>query len=137
MTMVKRYSDLVKRTTFEERYHYLALRGTVGEPTFGWERYLNQKFYNSAEWRSVRRVVIIRDDGCDLGIPGREITGRIYIHHMNPMVPDHIRHAQSEILDPEYLIAVSHNTHNAIHYGDENQLARLPVERRPGDTKLW
>lgn len=137
MTMVKRYSDLVKRTTFEERYHYLALRGTVGEPTFGWERYLNQKFYNSAEWRSVRRVVIIRDDGCDLGIPGREITGRIYIHHMNPMVPDHIRHAQSEILDPEYLISVSHTTHNAIHYGDENQLPRLPVERRPGDTKLW
>lgn len=137
MTSFKTYSELKALRTFEERYRYLALRGVVGESTFGWERYLNQEFYNSTRWKRVRQLVIIRDNGCDLGIEGREINDRIYIHHMNPMSVDDIRHDRESNLDPEFLIAVSNRTHNAIHYGDENQLPKLPLERRPGDTKLW
>lgn len=131
------YSNLVSRSTLEDRYRYLALRGTVGEETFGYERHVNQRFYASSEWRSIRNYVIARDESCDLGVDGYEIFGRIYIHHMNPMTPQDIKHGNEDILDPEYLITVSHQTHNAIHYGDEQQLPRLFVPRRAGDTKLW
>ena len=131
------YSVLATLPTFEERFRYLALSGVVGERTFGSERWLNQSFYNSAEWRSIRNVVIARDNGCDLGIDGRDIHSSIYIHHMNPMTPRDLHEARAEILDPEFLISVTLRTHNAIHYGDERQLYREPVERRPGDTIPW
>lgn len=122
----------------EERYRYLKLGGFVGQDTFGYERYLNQDFYRSREWRSIRDVVIARDLGCDLGVPGYEIHDRVYVHHMNPMVPDDIVHGNGDILDPEFLISVTHTTHNAIHFGDESKLPKIRfVERRPGDTKLW
>ena len=134
---IRTYSELALLETFEERYRYLSLRGIVGEPTFGWERHLNQKFYNSSEWRRIRSHVIVRDNGCDLGVEGHDIRRKVIIHHMNPMIPDDLRHFQAETMDPEYLISVSHNTHNAIHYGDENHLQRQPVTRSPGDTKLW
>lgn len=131
------YTELSRLGTFEERYHYLALRGQVGETTFGFDRYMNQKFYTSTQWRSVRNQVIIRDNGCDLGIEGREIHKRLYIHHMNPMTAADISHGDPDILDPEFLITTTHRTHNAIHYGDESLLLKGPVERRPGDTNLW
>lgn len=131
------YSELSTIETFEERYRYLALQGIVGMSTFGYDRYMNQQFYASSEWRRVRQMVILRDNACDLGIEGRELYGRIYIHHMNPMIVEDIKHSRSEILDAEFLISVSHRTHNAIHYGDENQLQKPLVERQPGDTKLW
>ena len=137
MTRFRTYSELKELSTFEERYRYLALNGNVGQPTFAWERYLNQRFYNSTEWKNVRNLVIIRDNGCDLGIEGRELHSRVYIHHMNPMTPEDLRHSRRTNLDPEFLISVSHRTHNAIHYGDERQLPQMPVERRPGDTKFW
>lgn len=136
-SMIRTYSELVQFPTFVERYRYLALRGTVGATTFGWDRELNQRFYQSREWRSIRNYVINRDEGCDLAMPGYEIHTRLYIHHMNPMEVDDIVHGNEDILDPEYLITTTHQTHNAIHYGDERQLPRLLVERRPGDTKLW
>lgn len=135
--MIRTYSELRRLQTIEERFRYLTLRGNVGEKTFGFERHLNQTFYRSAEWRQIRNVVILRDNGCDLGIDGYEIHDRVIIHHMNPMVVDDFRNFNPDVLNPEYLITVSHNTHNAIHYGDEHLLPRLPVERRPGDTKLW
>lgn len=123
--------------TFEERYRYLRLKGAVGRETFGFDRYLNQKFYASREWKNVRDEVIVRDDGCDLGIQGYEIHDRIYIHHMNPMTLQDVIHGRESNLNPEYLITVTHNTHNAIHYGDESLLPKPLIERRPGDTKLW
>lgn len=135
--MIKSYSKLVKCETFEDRYRYLALRGVVGDPTFGFERYLNQSFYNSSEWRRMRQIVIVRDNGCDLGIEGRELNSSIYIHHMNPMKVSDLKNLRFDLLDPEFLISVSHRTHNAIHYGDERQLQKEFVERQPGDTKLW
>lgn len=133
------YSELQRIDTFEERFHYLALRGVVGEATFGFDRYMNQMFYSSPQWKRVRQIVIVRDNGCDLGIQGREIhkPTPIYIHHMNPMDPDDIKHSRPEILDPEFLISVTHRTHNAIHYGDVNQLVKPFAERQPGDTTLW
>lgn len=131
------YSELRRIRGFEERYRYLALRGEVGESTFGFDRYLNQRFYRSSEWRHLRSHVIARDMGCDLGVEGYELHDRIYIHHMNPMVVEDIKHGNADILDPEFLISTSHRTHNAIHYGDENLLPKQFVERRPGDTKLW
>lgn len=134
---MRRFSELRRLHTFEDRYHYLALRGVVGNPTFGSERYVNQRFYGSVEWQQVRDAVIVRDHGQDLGIEGRDIFDRIIIHHMNPMTPAEIQHGDSAILDPEFLICTRHSTHNAIHYGDERQLPRQFVERRPGDTKLW
>lgn len=133
----RRYGELIRLHEFEERFKYLALHGTVGKSTFGYDRYINQKFYQSTEWRRLRNHIIVRDDGCDLGIKDREIHGPIYIHHMNPMDVDQIAQGDPDILNPEYLISVTHNTHNAIHYGDENLLIRMPVERKPGDTKLW
>ncbi len=131
------YSELRRLDTFEERYKYLRLYGQVGEATFGFDRYLNQAFYTSREWRQVRDKVIVRDNGCDLGIPGREIYKGLYIHHMMPMTVDDITSGNPDILEPEFLITVTHQTHNAIHYGNETNLAREFVERRPGDTKLW
>lgn len=131
------YSELIRIDTFEDRFRYLSLKGVVGDSTFGFDRYINQQFYTSREWRQVRHHVIARDNGCDLGYEGYEIFGRLTIHHMNPMVSDDIIHGDETILDPEFLITTTHQTHNAIHYGDERQLPRRLVERRPGDTKLW
>jgi len=135
--MIRRYSELRRLKDFEERYHYLSLKGQVGTSTFGFDRYINQQFYNSREWRQLRHHVISRDNGCDLGIDGYEIHSGLIIHHMNPMKPDDISHGDSDILDPEFLITTTHRTHNAIHYGDEKLLARPFVERSRGDTKLW
>lgn len=131
------YSELRRLDTLEERFKYLSLRGQVGHITFGFDRYLNQRFYTSREWQNVRNLVIVRDDGCDLGVDGYDIHDRIYIHHMNPMTVDDITNGDDRILDPEFLISVTHRTHNGIHYGDSNSLPKKLVERRPGDTKLW
>lgn len=135
--MTRTYSELRRLSTFEERYHYLELRGRVGESTFGFDRHINQRFYTSRQWRQVRHEVIARDMGCDLGIEGYEIFSGLYIHHMNPMTVRDIVHGDDSILDPEYLITTTHKTHNAIHYGDERLLARPLAERTPGDTTLW
>ena len=134
---IRTYSDLSKLTTFEDRYNYLRLNGFVGQETFGFDRYLNQVFYKSAKWRSVRDFVIVRDNGCDLGIEGREIYGKIIIHHMNPITIKDIEQESAFLLDPEFLISTVHETHNAIHYGDENLLIRSPIERKPNDTCPW
>lgn len=134
---IRTYSDLSKLTTFEDRYNYLRLNGFVGKETFGFDRYLNQVFYKSAKWRSVRDFVIVRDNGCDLGVEGREIYGKIIIHHMNPITIYDIEQESDFLLDPEFLISTVHETHNAIHYGDENLLIRTPIERKPNDTCPW
>jgi hypothetical protein len=123
--------------TFEDRYRYLALKGVVGDSTFGFDRYINQQFYTSTQWRQLRHHVIARDNGSDLGVEGYEIFNRIVIHHMNPMTADDIAHGDEDILDPEFLITTTPRTHNAIHYGDEKLLPRPLVARSPGDTKLW
>lgn len=137
MTITRTYSELSRLETFEDRFRYLCLAGRVGEATFGWDRWINQKFYTSVQWRQARNYVITRDLGCDLGVAGYEIHSKIYIHHMNPMGVSDITEADPSILDPEFLITTTHRTHNAIHYGDERQLPRQLVERHPGDTKLW
>lgn len=134
---IRTYSELRRLDTFEDRYDYLQLRGEVGRSTFGFDRYLNQRFYTSREWKQVRNQVIARDEGLDLGIDGYEIYDRIIIHHMNPMTVDDIQHGDDDILDPEFLITTTHDTHNAIHYGDRNLLRQPLVERHRGDTKLW
>ena len=134
---IKTYSELSKLITFEERYNYLRLNGFVGKETFGFDRYLNQVFYKSSKWRSIRDFVIVRDNGCDLGIEGREIHGRIIIHHMNPITIQDITQQTDFLLDPEFLISTIHETHNAIHYGDMNLLIREPVERQRNDTCPW
>ncbi len=133
----KRYSELVLLPTFKERYQYLRLGGTVGDETFGIDRYLNQRFYKSQRWKSVRDRVIIRDNGCDLGIAGRDIRGRILIHHMNPISLADIEHGSDLLLDPEYLICVTHETHQAIHYGDAKLLVTEPIARSRNDTCPW
>lgn len=135
--MIKTYSELSRIDGFEERFRYLKLGGAVGRDTFGFDRYLNQEFYRSRQWKSVRSHVIARDLGCDLGVPGHEIYDQVFVHHMQPITPDDIKHSNPDILDPEYLITVAHLTHNAIHYGDESLLPKPVIERRPGDTKLW
>ena len=137
MTTIKCYSELILLPTFQARYQYLRLNGEVGKETFGFDRYMNQFFYRSPEWRRVRDFVISRDEGCDLGIPGREIFGRVIIHHMNPIRPEDIRNRSELLLNPEYLITTIHDTHLAIHYGDEHLLLQEPVERRPNDTCPW
>ena len=138
MMIIRTYSELITLPTFEERYRYLKLDGRVGEETFGFDRYLNQTFYQrDQEWKEVRNFVIIRDNGCDLGIEDREIGSRILVHHMNPITKDDILRRSKYLLDPEYLICTMKNTHDAIHYGDENLLIKAPVERRPNDTCLW
>lgn len=135
--MIRTYSQLLRLHTFEERFRYLSLEGTVGEKTFGFDRYMNQRFYASHEWRQVRQEVIARDYGRDLGMKDHEIHRRPIIHHLNPMTMAGIRDGDPSILDIEYLITTTHDTHNAIHYGDEKLLAVPFTPRRPGDTKLW
>lgn len=137
MTKLRSYSELQRIGTFEERFRYLALRGRVGESTFGFDRWINQDFYTSREWRQIRDEIIVRDNGCDLGIDGYEIHHGLYIHHLNPITARQIESGDPCILDPDNLITVAHRTHNAIHYGDESLLPKPLVERRPGDTKLW
>lgn len=126
-----------KLKTFEERYQYLRLDGVVGEDTFGFDRYLNQTFYRSQRWKRVRDQVIVRDNGCDLGIEGHEIYGKVLIHHMNPITIRDIENESDFLLNPEYLICVTHNTHNAIHYGDEGLLMKGPIERTKNDMCPW
>lgn len=135
--MIRTYSELSKLQTFEERYQYLKLNGAVGEETFGFDRFINQNFYKSPEWKAVRDFVIVRDNGCDLGIEGYEIRGKIYIHHMNPILPKDIVTQSGFLLNPEYLISTTHPTHNAIHYGDESLLIKAPIERSKNDTCPW
>lgn len=137
MTKVRTYSELCQLETFEQRYQYLRLLGVVGESTFGFDRLLNQRFYHSNEWKTLRSFVITRDNGCDLGIPGYEIYTNLLIHHMNPVSRDDIKHGGDFILNPEFLITTTLQTHNAIHYGDENLLPKRPIERKRGDTTLW
>ena len=137
MMTIKTYSELITFPTFEERYKYLRLKGRVGEETFGFDRYLNQVFYKSKEWRSVRDYVIARDNGCDLGMEGYEIFGQILIHHMNPITKEDILERKDVLLNPEYLITTVKNTHDAIHYGDGNLLVTSPIERRKNDTCPW
>lgn len=134
---IKTYSELIRLPTFEERFEYLKLKGSVGKDTFGRDRYLNQVFYTSQEWRRLRDKIIIRDNGCDLGIEGREIGGKIYIHHLNPLVVNDILEHSEYLVNPEYLICTSFKTHNAIHYGDINLLPRNPIERKRNDTCPW
>lgn len=135
--MIRTYSELIKLKTFKDRFEYLKLDGIVGEETFGFDRYMNQIFYKSREWTSVRRAVIIRDNGCDLGVKGYEIHGKILIHHMNPINLSDIVHKTDELLNPDYLITTVLSTHNAIHYGDASLLPALPIERRANDTCPW
>lgn len=134
---VRSYSELSRFQTFNDRYQYLKLSGEVGASTFGWERWLNQDFYRSREWKMARNHVIARDVGMDLGVEGYEIYDRIVVHHMNPMTVDDIEFNVEAILDPEFLITTTHQTHNAIHYGTERLLRQPLIERRPGDTRLW
>lgn len=131
------FTELSRLKTFDERFAYLKLNGVVGEDTFGFDRWINQTFYRSAEWKSIRRFVIARDNGCDLACDGYEIHGRIIIHHMNPIELSEIVDRNDDILNPEYLISTTLNTHNAIHYGDTNNLISRPVERTANDTIPW
>ena len=136
--IIKTYSELIKLPTFEERYEYLRLDGIVGEETFGFDRYINQEFYQrSQEWKRIRDQVIIRDQGCDLGIEGREIRGKIIVHHMNPITKEDILMKSDLLLNPEYLICTLKSTHDAIHYGDENLLIKVPIARTANDTCPW
>lgn len=131
------YEELAKRDTFLGRFRYAVLGGELGVSTFGFDRHLNQAFYSSREWKQARDLAIIRDHGCDLGIPGREVHDRILVHHMNPIKISDLVHFNEDLLNPDYLICVSTSTHNAIHFGDESQLPRELIERKPGDTTLW
>lgn len=135
--MIRCYNDLIQLKTFEERFYYLKLHGKVGEETFGLDRYINQQLYKSRRWQNLRSQVIIRDDGCDLGIDGRQMDNYIVIHHMNPISMEDIEEERDVVFDPEYLICCSSRTHKAIHFGDEKLLLRDPIVRRPNDTCLW
>ena len=136
--MTLTYSELMSFQSFEDRFNYLRLHGKIGRETFGFDRIYNQKFYRSREWKDIRNYVITRDLGCDLGIKDREIQGRIMVHHMNPISLEDIQHSSDYLLNPEYLITVSPQTHDAIHYSDESiLLPSMIIERKPGDTKLW
>jgi hypothetical protein len=134
---IRTYQELSRLETFEERYDYLKLGGEVGVATFGFDRWVNQRFYQSREWRLARNGVIVRDDGCDLGVPGYEIEAKLLVHHINPLLPEDLEYGESWIFDPEFLITTSKRTHNAIHYGDASLLPQPHVERTPGDTRLW
>ena len=136
-SLIRTYTELSRLPSFEERYRYLRLTGQVGKETFGFDRYLNQVFYRSQRWKRIRDEVILRDNGCDLGVEGYEIHGRIIIHHMNPITLEDIERESIYLLDPEFLICTVHNTHNAIHYGDENLLITAPIERTKYDTCPW
>lgn len=137
MSTTKTYSELSKLRTFEERYRYLRLSGQVGKETFGFDRYLNQIFYTSDRWKEIRNNIIIRDDGCDLGVKGFDIHDRILIHHMNPITLYDIEHETDYLVNPEFLICTTLSTHNAIHYGDESLLRSIPIERTKYDTCPW
>jgi hypothetical protein len=137
MTKIRTYSELSNLETFEERFHYLKLQGITGIATFGFDRWINQRFYKSREWKSVRNEVIIRDDSCDLGIPGYEIHSGLLVHHMNPLSLTDLEHGDEWIIDPNFLITTTLRTHNAIHYGNISLLPRDPVVRKAGDTTLW
>lgn len=134
---IRTYSELRSLDSFEDRYNYLKLNGEVGKDTFGFDRYMNQMFYKSKEWKDIRNQIILRDNGCDLGVLGHEIFDRVYIHHINPITANDIAHVSEYLLNPEYLISTSFNTHNAIHYGTEQSGPIKYVERRPNDTSLW
>lgn len=134
---IRRYSELKMIPTFEERFDYLKIGGMVGNDTFGFDRYLNQNLYHSPEWKRVRREVILRDCGLDMGMDGYEIVGKIIIHHMNPISAEDIYEGNPDIFNPEFLVCVSEETHNAIHFGGKSKLPRVVVKRSPGDTKLW
>lgn len=134
---IKTYTELSRFNTFDERFEYLKLKGEVGRSTFGFDRHLNQRFYMSEEWHNLRQRVILRDNGCDLGIDGYEINSEILIHHINPMTVDDILHKELWILDPEYLITTTKKTHNAIHFGADNPYPKVVLKRTPRDTKLW
>lgn len=135
--MIRTFSELISKKSFDSRFEYLKLPGSVGAQTFGFDRWINQKFYTSRQWQSIRQKVIARDDACDLAIRGRDIYDRIYIHHMNPILPKDLYEFNDDILNPEFLITTSKRTHQAIHYGDVNLLSNIPKERKPGDTRLW
>jgi len=135
-TNIRRYSELKQLKTFKERFDYLKLSGVVGESTFGFDRYLNQYLYHSPEWKKVRNEVIVRDDGCDMGLEDYP-ANQIIVHHMNPLSIEDVENRDEQIFDPEFLICVSLSTHNAIHFGDETLLPKLPVERKPGDMCPW
>ena len=137
MTTIRTYSELCQLSTFEDRFDYLRLNGSVGKDTFGFDRYLNQQFYRSSEWKRIRDRVILRDNGCDLGVEGYEIRGRILIHHINPISVEDIHTMSDLLMNPEYLICTSHRTHNAIHYGDESLIITTPIERTQNDTCPW
>ncbi len=134
---IRTYSELSNLKTFEERYRYLQLDGVIGKETFGFDRFLNQDFYRSQEWKRIRDLVITRDNGYDLGVEDRIVYGKIFIHHMNPILPEDIVSGSDFLLNPEYLITTTLNTHNAIHYGDESLLMTVPVERSRNDTCPW
>lgn len=136
-TKTRSYSELAELETFEERFEYLALQGEVGHTTFGFDRWINQQFYQSRQWRQLRRDIIVRDNACDLGVDGYEIHVRLIVHHMNPLRQGDIVHGTDHALNPEFLICTTHDTHNAIHYGDSSRLAKPYAPRRAGDTKLW
>ena len=135
--MIRTYRNLIKRSSFEDRFEYLSLHGAVGRSTFGFDRYINQQFYTSYEWKRLRNYIILRDEGRDLGVEGYEIQGRLLIHHMNPVSADDIINKHDFLLNPDFLITTTHRTHNAIHYGDKSLLPQPFVERQRGDTKLW
>ena len=134
---MKTYNELIKLKTFDERFDYLKLNGLVGEETFGYSRYLNQILYRSPEWRHLRREIVARDNGCDLAMPGYEIIGKLIVHHIEPITLKDIEERNPKIYDMNNLVSVSFMTHQALHYGDKNILYHDPIERFPGDTKLW
>lgn len=138
ITMIRTYSEMIKYKTFRERFNYLKLNGQVGSETFGYDRYLNQVFYKSYEWKRIRNQIIVRDNGCDLGVDGYDIYDKIIIHHMNPIMLSDIHDRNPDILNPEFLVCVSHDTHNGIHYGDETLLRPYEfAERKMFDTSPW
>jgi hypothetical protein len=137
MLEIRTYTKLQRISGFESRYDYLRLSNVVGKESFGFDRYLNQAFYRSREWRRIRDIVITRDEGCDLGVSGYDIGGRIIIHHMNPISLEDLEHGEDSVLNPEFLVCASENTHQAIHYGNKEMLPKLPVARYSGDTVPW
>ena len=134
---IRTYSELITIPTFEERFEYLQLKGTVGKDTFGYDRYLNQVLYSSPEWKRLRNQIIIRDDGCDLACDGYDVYGKVLIHHLNPITVEDVLARSRKVFDPDNLVCVSHNTHNAIHYGDVDLLVTGPIIRTKNDTCPW
>ena len=134
---IRTYSELITIPTFEERFEYLQLKGSVGKDTFGYDRYLNQVLYRSPEWKRLRNQIIIRDDGCDLACDGYDVYGKVLIHHLNPITVEDVLTRSRKVFDPDNLVCVSHSTHNAIHYGDVDLLVTGPIIRTKNDTCPW